>query len=351
MTIRGLTMAKEQHTTTHTVPLPHNCCPGNVANLFALCEKLVPPSFRKSLHFQLLGRNLAWQQEEQLPRAFFRNTSLSSAKTTSFIAIRKTEAPRITNGTDHMTYWSTLLHRIQGLANSQSQIPKQCLPPLLKRWVLLVLCPKSAHTCLSLLLYSTRIAVSIAVTFPRLGSAGIGPKSCSTRRLTCLTGTTPSVGCRRWSHHAGPCQWLRGLMTIWRPSRHRVGRERVSGDPRSHVCQTPNTFTCVSPCGSISGPFRVHFRVHFTCLSGDASGKFSGSISIQTRIGITTRISVKTRTLFRQEFQFRLLKNVRAKVSERSDLRCVADSADAFGDTHTNAFGDTHVNAFGLTHI
>ena len=57
---------------------------------------------------------------------------------------------------------------------------------------------------------------------------------------------------------------------------------------------------------------------------------------------------------FKQEFQFRLLKNVRAKrakASERSELRCVADSADAFGDTHTNAFGDTHINAFGDTHI
>ena len=38
----------------------------------------------------------------------------------------------------------------------------------------------------------------------------------------------------------------------------------------------------------------------------------------------------------------------RAKVSERSELRCVADSADAFGDTHINAFGDTHINAFGV---
>ena len=35
----------------------------------------------------------------------------------------------------------------------------------------------------------------------------------------------------------------------------------------------------------------------------------------------------------------------RAKVSERSELRCIADSADAFGDTHINAFGDTHMNA------
>ena len=44
--------------------------------------------------------------------------------------------------------------------------------------------------------------------------------------------------------------------------------------------------------------------------------------------------------LFGQEFQFRLLKNVRAKRAK--------DSADAFGDTHVNAFGDTHINAFGV---
>ena len=55
--------------------------------------------------------------------------------------------------------------------------------------------------------------------------------------------------------------------------------------------------------------------------------------------------------LFRQEFFFRLLKNVRAKVSEQSELRYDVDSADAFGDTHINAFGDTHVNAFGDTHV
>ena len=57
--------------------------------------------------------------------------------------------------------------------------------------------------------------------------------------------------------------------------------------------------------------------------------------------------------LFRQEFSFRLLKNVRAKrakVSERSELRCVVDSGDACGDTQKNAFGDTHINAFGDTH-
>ena len=44
--------------------------------------------------------------------------------------------------------------------------------------------------------------------------------------------------------------------------------------------------------------------------------------------------------------------SVASKASERSEL--VADSTDAFGDTHVNAFGvweeatpDTHMNAFG----
>ena len=31
------------------------------------------------------------------------------------------------------------------------------------------------------------------------------------------------------------------------------------GDPHSCVCQTPNAFTRVSPCGSILGPIWVHF--------------------------------------------------------------------------------------------
>ena len=58
----------------------------------------------------------------------------------------------------------------------------------------------------------------------------------------------------------------------------------VSGDPRSHVCQAPGALICVSPCGSILGPFWVHsgsilgpFWVH----SGSILGPFwvhSGSI-------------------------------------------------------------------------
>ena len=33
----------------------------------------------------------------------------------------------------------------------------------------------------------------------------------------------------------------------------------VRGVPRLYVCQAPNAFICVSPCGSILGPFWVHF--------------------------------------------------------------------------------------------
>ena len=34
------------------------------------------------------------------------------------------------------------------------------------------------------------------------------------------------------------------------------------GDPRLYVCQAPNTFMCVLPCGSILGPFWGPFWVH-----------------------------------------------------------------------------------------
>ena len=49
----------------------------------------------------------------------------------------------------------------------------------------------------------------------------------------------------------------------------------ILGDPRLHVCQAPNAFICVSPCGSILGPFWVHFGsilgpfwVHFGSILG-----------------------------------------------------------------------------------
>ena len=32
----------------------------------------------------------------------------------------------------------------------------------------------------------------------------------------------------------------------------------ATGDPRLYVCQAPGALICVSPCGSILGPFWVH---------------------------------------------------------------------------------------------
>ena len=131
----------------------------------------------------------------------------------------------------------------------------------------------------------------------------------------------------------------------------------------AYMCvQAPGALICVSPCkgpfwvhlgfpilgpfgvhlGSIWGPFGVwglgsKFLASLSECLGCRVESFRGSISIQTRIRYLdknqylhkiqwgSRINVQTRMLFRQEFQFRLLKNVRAKrakVSERSELRC-----------------------------
>ena len=64
------------------------------------------------------------------------------------------------------------------------------------------------------------------------------------------------------------------------PGNHISARaQEYLGDPHFCVCQAPNAFMCVSPCGSILGPFWVHsgsilgsiFGVHFL-------GPFLGSI-------------------------------------------------------------------------
>ena len=44
----------------------------------------------------------------------------------------------------------------------------------------------------------------------------------------------------------------------WRPVLSRYG---MRGDPRSYVCQAPGALICVSPCGSIWGPFGVQESV------------------------------------------------------------------------------------------
>ena len=54
------------------------------------------------------------------------------------------------------------------------------------------------------------------------------------------------------------------------------------GDPRLYVCQAPNAFMYVSPCGSILGPFWVilgPFWVHFGSILGPFWVHF-GSISL-----------------------------------------------------------------------
>ena len=58
----------------------------------------------------------------------------------------------------------------------------------------------------------------------------------------------------------------------------------ATGDPRLYVCQAPGAFICVSPCGSILGPFWVHsgsilgpFEVHLESIWGPF-GVYFGSI-------------------------------------------------------------------------
>ena len=70
--------------------------------------------------------------------------------------------------------------------------------------------------------------------------------------------------------------------------------------------------------------------------------EFKTRFGFQIRINNKTRISVWRRMFFGQEFQFRLSRK------RASEARSVADSADAFGDTHINAFGDTHATHLGL---
>ena len=66
---------------------------------------------------------------------------------------------------------------------------------------------------------------------------------------------------------------MRKRLVVWATSRtakegvFQGGFQGSCGDPCRHVCQALNAFICVSPCGSILGPFWVHsgsiLRVHF----------------------------------------------------------------------------------------
>ena len=75
----------------------------------------------------------------------------------------------------------------------------------------------------------------------------------------------------RWCVLLGAA-WARLLP---RPTLRVAGRLPTSGDPRLYVCQAPDALICVSPCGSILGPFWVHlgsilgpFWVHFGSILG-----------------------------------------------------------------------------------
>ena len=92
-------------------------------------------------------------------------------------------------------------------------------------------------------------------------------------------------------------------------------QQQPQGDPRSYVCQAPGALIRVSTCGSILGPLGSILVMH---LQGSGFQSVFGQESV-----------------FRQEYKFSLLKNVRAK-------RALSDSLDAFGDTRTSAFGALH---------
>ena len=129
---------------------------------------------------------------------------------------------------------------------------------------------------------------------------------------------------------------------------------RPLGDPRLYVCQAPGALICASPCGSILGPFWVHFGsilgpcwvhvgsmlgpfwVHFGSILGPFWVHF-GSIlgpfwvhfgSILGPFWGPFGVHVGSESITRQECSLdknSSLKKVRAKrakVSERSKLRC-----------------------------
>ena len=69
------------------------------------------------------------------------------------------------------------------------------------------------------------------------------------------------------------------------------------GDPRLYVCQAPGPLICVSPCGSILGPFWVHFGSIWVPIWGPF---FFGSI-----FGPFCLLSKGVQSVFKQESVFR----------------------------------------------
>ena len=138
----------------------------------------------------------------------------------------------------------------------------------------------------------------------------------------------------------------------------------IVGDPRSYVCQVPNAFMCVSPCGSTLGPFWVHFGsilgpfwVHFGsisehvdyCLNIDASlwlgFKVQGLHQNQDKNQCFDKNEYldKNQQLDKNTFQTRIPVWIfKKRVSEASKgkraKRVPLGSRDTFGDTHENAF-------------
>ena len=133
------------------------------------------------------------------------------------------------------------------------------------------------------------------------------------------------------------------------------------GDPRSCVCQAPNAFICVSPCGSILGPFWVHFGsilgpfwVHFGSILGPFWVHF-GSILGPFCLLSECWLMHLVHSMFCKECSldknssldcYKNVRAKRAKASERSELRCVPDSADALR-THLV----THIQTHFVTHM
>ena len=104
-------------------------------------------------------------------------------------------------------------------------------------------------------------------------------RPCKTRRQVFNTGTTGSNQTPHWHGDPQPQEVTAWCVAAALPTHNPCGlpiaQEPSWGDPRSCVCQAPNAFTCVSPCGSILGPFWVHFGsilgpfwVHFGSILG-----------------------------------------------------------------------------------
>ena len=81
-----------------------------------------------------------------------------------------------------------------------------------------------------------------------------------------------------------------------RRQRHHLENE-VLGDPRLYVCQAPNAFICVSPCGSILGPFGVHFG----SIRGPFWVHFGSILLVEQESVFRQESTTRQESVFRQE--------------------------------------------------